>query len=109
MVGLKPRAEGAGQADGGDTGSSHPYFCSAIDQIQVAHQLGNSRDHLAGQASAHPGQLITVSCQYLFSKFTDGEVFEAGIDGDIEAIHNNARHLILFIGNRRMLIYIADC
>ncbi|MPN20364.1 hypothetical protein SDC9_167743 [bioreactor metagenome] len=57
VVGLQPHGQGAGLADGGDAGGFHAHFGGGVDEVQIAHQLADRGDHLAGQAAAQPLQL----------------------------------------------------
>ena len=53
MVGLEPAAQGSGQTDGGIAVGGNGDLAGRINQIQIAHQLADCRNHLRRQSPAH--------------------------------------------------------
>ena len=103
MVGLEPGRKGAGLAYGGNAGGFHTHACGGINQIQIGHQLTHGGNDLAGKTAAHTRELLRRSGENPLPKLTDGHILVFPINGQVQAVENQAGHLVLLIGHGGVL------
>ena len=105
VVGLQPAAQGSGQTDGGVAVGGDGDLRCRVNQIQIAHQLTDRRDHLGGQSPAGLADSIGSGglIQQPLPKLPHGLAFELLISGDVQVILNDPGDLIFLVRHRRVL------
>ena len=104
VVGLQAAAQRSRQADGGIAVGCDPDLVGRINKVQVSHELAHRRHHLRGQPPAEaadvcPGGALV---QDPLPQVRNGPALDPLVLGLVQVILDEPRHLVFFIGYRRI-------
>ena len=110
VIGLEAAAEGAGEADGCIAVGGDANLSGGVDQVQVAHELGNRRHHLRRQAPGHIADLGLggVFRQQPLPQLRHGPVADLGVDRLIDVILDDAGDLVVLIGDHGIIPQVGQ-
>ena len=101
VVGLQTAGQRPRQADGGVAMGGYGDFVCGIDQVKIAHELGNRRHHFRGQTTAYLANVRAAGGlgQDPLPEFGHRPVSDAVVDIFVYVILNDPGDLVLLIGD----------